>query len=144
MKIAKLIYTIVWSLGLFFGTFWINLRAQSGLNFFNLSNNTILEATKSYIFPMIMVVLLFMWDTIYSSFMARSYNQKPSIEIILICMCFILGGFLGTFMSESAAWAFCGFCVTWLALTIMKLHCVFVLSVDDDIQHASTPDENNF
>ncbi len=122
----EIIYVSLWSLGLFFSAFsCLFLRADGETilnNFRDVWNNE--NVIDDFIYPMLLMMLLFLWDAIYASWSQRKNVFSSTIIMSLICSFFV--GIIVCIMVKDSClfWKFVGFIWSWLSLTILKWYSV--------------------
>lgn len=113
--ITKIVYCAIWACGLFVATFYSLLNQK---DIFEFSEKLFLPVLQNYIFPMILVMALYLIDVLYNVI-----NAKFSINIvgwvlgtIILFMVFFA---LSMLVNENwAGWLF--FSASWFSLTILK------------------------
>lgn len=115
----KIIYVLVWSVVLFFATF---PKFFIGEQFKGWLEQSLLDRCQLFYFPFIMVMTLFLFDTIYSYVLQKSRCGK--IENVIASLIFLSSfmlcfAFTLYFTNEDACLKVC-FIFGWIFLTIMK------------------------
>lgn len=120
MKIMswKFIYCSLWSVGLFFATFF-GLVAH-GNAVFDFTDKQILPVAETLIMPMIMAWGLYLWDVLYTVSKQTGENRKESdfwmlLMIIIFLVCFVFSIIVN---QNAIGWIL--FLVSWVALTVLK------------------------
>lgn len=114
--IVKIIYVLIWSLGLLYASFpKFFMKGNDGISWgFQETMNNVTKT--DYIFPYIMAMLLFLIDAIYS-FILEKWRGKESriietlIGVSAFMFCFIMSLSYGK-------WVF--FIIGWVCLTAIK------------------------
>lgn len=114
----KFIYCSLWSVGLFFATFF-GLIAH-GNAVFDFTDKKILPVAETLIMPMIMAWVLYLWDVLYAVSKQAGENRKESdfwmlLMIIIFLVCFVLSIIVN---QNTIGWIL--FLVSWVALTVLK------------------------
>ena len=125
--IKKTIYCLLWSVALFVATFY-TLIGQD--NAFVFDERLLLEVANSHIFPMMMAMVLYLWDVLYNVSLQKSNNDHLIIWILGTIIVF-LGGFVFSLLVNDNFWGWSLFGIAWLSLTVLK----FVTTEDEQ----STP-----
>lgn len=125
--IKKTIYCLLWSVALFVATFY-TLIGQD--NAFVFDKKLLLEVANSHIFPMMMAMVLYLWDVLYNVSLQKSNNDHLIIWILGTIIVF-LGGFVFSLLVNDNFWGWSLFGIAWLSLTVLK----FVTTEDEQ----STP-----
>lgn len=111
------IYVGIWSGGLLYGSFRAVFENKMTYNFHSLS---MAQACDEYVFPMLMAMLLFLFDVIYNALGDFSNGRQPRIIGLLICLCVFIGSFIFTLLYDNASLVEKSFWTAWGALTLMK------------------------
>lgn len=115
--LKKIVYVLVWSFGLFWATFRESLEGRMDFDFKKMSVSDFFD---NYMFPLLMVLLLYMADVIYTFHLegATGGPKKPNLVYLLTAgflLSFVLSvHFGGTFF------ALLFFCLAWVCLMAMK------------------------
>lgn len=135
----NLLYVAGWLIGLFFS-------AYSFLFFTNQCAWTEFKSTlepenivKKYVYPMILMMLLFHWDTIYASW--QESGRTLSVSVILLMVSAFFVGFLICLMAQCIIWKVLGFIFAWLCLGLLKGYTVFNVV---KIRYGIEPDNSSF
>ena len=119
----QLWYVVVWSVCLFFATFYCEFDTQTGIGFaFNKMKDMCgMDLIKHYQFPLFIAMAIFLIDVAYE---LSSYGQRPSLMFYkCFIICFITFVFAITFSvlynSLFCGWLF--FILSWVALSVLKL-----------------------
>ena len=115
--ITDLIYVFIWSAGLLYASFH---KVFEGVMNYNVASLTLPEIREQYIFPMVMALLLFLFDAIYSLEVDLEEGRSSHTIYLWICLCAFLIGFLLNIMYESECYSYIPFWISWIALTVMK------------------------
>ena len=115
--VKKTIYVIGWSLGLLFVTFPDLFQGEMD---FKMSDLPMKDIYKTYLFPLLMALSLFVADICYvfEQEQSEGNNAPKYITSVLMLMCVFLLGL--TYSISNNVCPCAGFIVAWLALTIMK------------------------
>lgn len=115
--IKKIVYLLFWSLGLLWATFPDLFTGEMDFNFKQMEGAVFFQ---KYMFPLLMVLLLYMFDVIYA-FHLESADGEPTKALPVyiftagFLLCFILSvAFSGT------VFALLLFVLSWLCLIGMK------------------------
>ena len=136
-------YIIGWSIGLFFSAFlfmFLPEESDAHMSFaeiFEDSNNII----QNYVYPMVIIMLLFHWDAIYSTFSTDEKNM--SVASILLLNTFFFVGFLVCLMIGSIGWRIVGFIIAWVSLTFFKTYVVCCTPPQNTHHKGHVPDSGN-
>lgn len=125
--IKKTIYCLLWSVALFVATFYTVIGQD---NAFVFDKKLLLEVANSHIFPMMMAMVLYLWDVLYNVSLQKSNNDHLIIWILGTIIVF-LGGFVFSLLVNDNFWGWSLFGIAWLSLTVLK----FVTTEDEQ----STP-----
>mgnify|MGYP004580331011 CR=1 FL=1 len=125
--IMKTIYCLLWSVALFVATFYTIIGQD---NAFVFDKKLLLEVANSHIFPMMMAMVLYLWDVLYNVSLQKSNNDHLIIWILGTIIVF-LGGFVFSLLVNDNFWGWSLFGIAWLSLTVLK----FVTTEDEQ----STP-----
>ena len=125
--IKKTIYCLLWSVALFVATFYTIIGQD---NAFVFDKKLLLEVANSHIFPMMMAMVLYLWDVLYNVSLQKSNNDHLIIWILGTIIVF-LGGFVFSLLVNDNFWGWSLFGIAWLSLTVLK----FVTTEDEQ----STP-----
>lgn len=114
----KLTYCTLWSVGLFFATFFG--LVVHGNAVFDFTDKQILPVAESLIMPMIMAWVLYLWDVLYAVSKQTGENRKESdfwmlLMIIIFLVCFVFSIIVN---QNAIGWIL--FLVSWVALTVLK------------------------
>lgn len=115
--IKKIIYIVVWSLGLFWATFPEGF--EGGLDF-NFSQLSVTKFFRNYMFPLLMVLFLYMVDVIYTFHLESATGGPKNTNIVY----FMTAGFLLAFILSvylgGTIFAPVFFVMAWGCLMAMK------------------------
>lgn len=135
----NLLYIVGWLIGLFFSAYsYLFLTNQSAFTEFEgiLVPEKIVE---KYVYPMILMMLLFHWDTIYASW--QESGKSLSVSVILLMLSSFFVGFLVCLMASGIVWKVIGFISAWLCLGILKGYTVFNVV---KMRYGKEPDNSTF
>lgn len=115
--VRKIIYIVLWSLGLFWATFPEGFSGGINFNFYEMDMQSFF---KKYMFPLLMALLLYMLDIIYTFHLegATGGPKKPNLVYIFtggFLLCFIL-----SVATSGTIFAVLFFGAAWLCLMVMK------------------------
>ncbi len=123
----KIIYCTLWSVALFTATFYTLIGQDSAFVF---DGKLLLEVASSHVFPMIMAMMLYLFDVMYAASLRKSNNDNLVIWVLGTVIVF-MGGFVASLLVNDNFWGWSLFGVAWLSLTALK----FVTTEDEQ----STP-----
>lgn len=115
----KILYVFAWSVGLLFATFPnFFMKGQFG----DLLDRSLLDRCQLFYYPFIMVMELFLFDTIYSYVLQKSKCGKIEnviaslilLSLFMLCLAFSL------FLTNEPPCLKVCFVLGWIFLTIMK------------------------
>lgn len=113
----KLTYCMMWSVGLFFATFY-SVFGQA--DFFLFADKKSLEVAQCYIMPLVMAMDLYLWDVLYNVTLKGRLDYSTAKWVFVGVIAFL------TFFAFSlignnvwAGWIF--FILSWLSLTMIKV-----------------------
>lgn len=112
----KIIYCTLWSVALFVATFY-GIIGQEAAFLFN--GKEMLDVASSHIFPMIMAMVLYLWDVMYSVSLKRDINGGLIIGILGTIILF-MGMFVFSLLVNNNFWGWTLFIAAWLSLTVLK------------------------
>jgi len=111
--IIKVLYVLVWSLGLMFATFPNLISGEMKFDFQNNLNN---DAVMKYIFPFIMAMAIYLIDVLYVSMAEERSGNYKGVTLSWA----LLGGFLLFFVFSLLGGKCLFFVLGWLCLTALK------------------------
>lgn len=113
LTIRKIIYIILWSVGLFVATFY---GFCGSFDFAEMKKMTALKMANDYLFPLFMAMALFLLDAQYVMVTeGRQFTKAYSACVIL----FLLATVVSILVNNSVlGWVF--FIGAWIALTVLK------------------------
>lgn len=135
----NLLYVAGWLIGLFFSSYsYLFLTEQCAVTEFEgiLKTENIVG---KYVYPMILMMLLFHWDTIYASW--QESGRTLSVTVILLMVSAFFVGFLICLMAQCIIWRVIGFILAWLCLGILKGYTVFNVV---KMRYGKEPDNKSF
>ena len=132
------IYVVFWGVGLFLSTYSFLFRSGEGVwaefqDIFTQEN-----IINEYVYPMILIMLLFHWDTIHASW--RDTKNVMFIPVVLsvvsaFFICFIIS------LIDCLACRLLGFVLAWLSLITLKGYTVFCFPKEVS---GTIPDDKGF
>ena len=137
-------YIIGWTVGLFFSAFFFLFLPEdssahmSFSNIFEDSTNII----QNYVYPMVIIKLLFHWDAIYTSISTEEKNM--SVASILLLNTFFFVGFLVCLMVGCLGWRIVGFVIAWVSLTLLKAYVVYSTPRKNTPHQGHVPNSDGF
>ena len=111
--IIKVLYVLVWSLGLMFATFPNLISGEMKFDFQNNLNN---DAVMKYIFPFILAMAIYLIDVLYVSMAEERSGNYKGVTLSWA----LLGGFLLFFVFSLLGGKSLFFVLGWLCLTALK------------------------
>lgn len=111
--IIKVLYVLVWSLGLMFATFPKLISGEMKFDFQNNLNN---DAVMKYIFPFIMAMAIYLIDVLYVSMAEERSGNYKGVTLSWA----LIGGFLLFFVFSLLGGKSLFFVLGWLCLTALK------------------------
>lgn len=115
--LKKVLYIIFWSGGLLWATFPDFLEGKMSFDFNTMGY---LCFFKKYLFPLLMALLLFLFDVIYAFYLESAKGSPKQVQPVMISGAgFILFFILSAYLSGTA-YAPVFFLLSWLCLAIMK------------------------
>lgn len=133
------LYVLGWVIGLFFSAYSFLFLSSSSVAAEFLKMLEPGNIVEKYVYPMILIMLLFYWDTIHASW--QDSEKALSITIILMAVSVFFVGFLVCLMVKCAAWRLVGFCLAWTSLALLKGYAVFGIA---KVGYGKEPDNGNF
>lgn len=112
----KIGYCFCWSVALFVATFYGIICQDSAFLF---QGKLLLDVANSHIFPMIMAMLLYLWDVMYNVSLKRDHNGSLILWILGTIILF-LGFFVFSLLVNNNFWGWTLFGAAWLSLTVLK------------------------
>ena len=112
----KIIYCTLWSVALFVATFYGIIGQESAFLF---KGKEMLDVASSHIFPMIMAMVLYLWDVMYNVSLKRDNNGGLIIGILGTIILF-MGMFVFSLLVNNNFWGWTLFIAAWLSLTVLK------------------------
>lgn len=112
----KIIYCTLWSVALFVATFYGIIGQESAFLF---KGKEMLDVASSHIFPMIMAMVLYLWDVMYNVSLKRDNNGGLIIGILGTIILF-MGMFVFSLLVNNNCWGWILFIAAWLSLTVLK------------------------
>lgn len=113
----KILYIIFWSGGLLWATFPDFLEGKMSFDFNTMGYQCFF---KKYLFPLLMALLLFLFDVIYAFYLETPKGGPQQVQPVMISGAgFILFFILSAYLSGTA-YAPVFFLLAWLCLAIMK------------------------
>lgn len=111
--IIKILYVLIWSLGLMFATFPYLISGEMKFDFQNnLDNDTLMK----YIFPFIMAMAIYLIDVLYVSMAEERSGNYKGVTVSWA----LLGGFLLFFVFSLLGGKCLFFILGWLCLSALK------------------------
>ena len=116
----KILYVLAWSVGLLFATF---PKFFIGEQFENWMEQSLLDKCQLFYFPFIMVMELFIFDTVYNYVLQKSKCGKIEnvITSIILLSIFMLCLALSLYLTDQPTYLKVCFIIGWVMLTIMKI-----------------------
>lgn len=112
----KTLYVISWSCGLFFSTFPSMVRCEFKFSLRELGTTSLID---NYIFPLMMVMALFLTDAVYAYALDKSKDKANRYAWLMIAeVCFVLAFVLSLFGNSLLSLVM--FIIAWLFMTSMK------------------------
>lgn len=112
----KLLYVLAWSGGLFFATFPAMVKGEFKFSLRELETPILID---NYIFPLMMVMALFLTDAVYAYAQDKSRDKANRYAWMMIAeICFLLAFVLSLFGNPVLSVAM--FVIAWLFMTSMK------------------------
>lgn len=135
----NIIYVVFWGLGLFFSTYAFLFRANGCawdefLKIFSQEN-----VISLYVYPMILMMLLFHWDTIHASW--RDSKNVMFIPVVLSMVSAFFLFFIISLMIDCVVLRLSGFVLSWLSLVALKGYTVFCFPKEVS---GAVPNNNEF
>lgn len=113
LTIRKIIYIILWSVGLFVATFY---GFCGSFDFAEMKKMTALKMANDYLFPLFMAMALFLLDAQYVMVTEGRQFTKPYSACVIL---FLLATVVSILVNNSVlGWVF--FIGAWIALTVLK------------------------
>lgn len=110
-------YIISWSLGLLYATF--PHYFDGGMSF-DLRHMSLSDACDTYIFPIVMAMVLFLIDVVYGYIKEMIDGQYTHVIGVIICLILFLLGFIFSVSIENPNIAQFCFIISWISLSYMK------------------------
>lgn len=114
--VKKLIYCFLWSVALFVATFYGIIDQDSAFLF---KEKLLLDVARSHIFPMIMAMVLYLWDVMYNVSLKKDINGGLIFWILGTNILF-MGTFVFSLLVNNNFWGWTLFGIAWLSLTVLK------------------------
>lgn len=116
----KILYVLAWSIGLFFATF---PKFFIGEQFKDWLEQSLLERCQLFYFPLIMVMELFIFDTVYNYVLQKLKCGKIEnvITSLILLSIFMLCLALSLYLTNQPICLIICLIIGWVMLTIMKV-----------------------
>lgn len=117
----KLIYCILWSLGLFVATFpsIFEIDKSQHLSFFSATD--IKTLNEKYIRPLVIAMALFLGDVLYNVAIRRCTSFENTLRWCLAVLIIFMFSFTGSIELKNVTMKYILFGISWVALTILKI-----------------------
>lgn len=114
----KLIYCIIWSIGLFVATFYCLWPQRQDA--FCFTDKEILPIAQSHIMPMIMAMALYLLDVVYNVSSQKAECSKKTFCLILMMIIVFLATFVFSILINNNIYGWVLFITSWICLTVLK------------------------
>lgn len=113
LRFKKIVYVVLWSVGLFVATFFTFCES---FDFAAMDTMTALNLAEDYLFPLFLAMSLFLIDAQYV--MITEGRQFSSV--FLVCFIFFILAAVASVLVDHAIWGWVFFIAAWIALTVLK------------------------